>query len=489
MQNIKTLNMKKNIGIFLLALAGGAAGAGLVSFFNGGKTVVVNETGQPLSLTSFPSNIMEHPNFVTTSAQVTPAVVHIKTKSSGASSSEDDNRSFDPFKDFFGGGDMFRRGPQEGSGSGVIIKSDGYIITNNHVIEGADKIEVVLNDKRSYNATLVGTDKSTDIALIKIEEDNLPTVKYGNSDNVQVGEWVLAVGNPFNLTSTVTAGIVSAKARNIGIFRGGANVESFIQTDAAVNPGNSGGALVSVTGELVGINTAIASQTGSFAGYSFAVPINLAKKVVEDLMTYGNVQRGFLGVQIMDVNADLAEKEGLKTIAGVYVQDYSPNSAAEEAGIKKGDVIVGVSGKEVKSTPELQEIIGRKRPGDKVEIKVNRDGSVKTFMVTLRDGEGKIGITKKESVETVNVLGGEFESLSSKELKSLKINNGLKVKKLNPGKLREAGVREGFIITKFDDVAINSAKDLANAIKSKSGGVLIEGVYPNGSKAYYGFGL
>jgi Do/DeqQ family serine protease len=392
---------------------------------------------------------------------------------------------------FFGRPDLFfgNPGPQMGSGSGVIISNDGYIITNNHVIKGADEIEVVLNDKRSFSAVIIGTDPSTDIALIKISASELPTISYGNSDEVQVGEWVLAVGNPFNLTSTVTAGIVSAKGRNANILGGGSSIEAFIQTDAAVNPGNSGGALVNVKGELIGINTAIATNTGAFSGYSFAVPVNIAKKVAEDIKNFGTVQRAFLGLQIRDVDASLVNEEELKVNNGVYVSDFLPNSAAESAGIKKGDVIIQIDQNKVKATPELMEIIGRKRPGDKITVTVNRKGQLNDFTVTLRNAEGKTSIVKKESTDLAQVLGGEFENVSKKELEALKIEGGVKVKRLTAGKLKETGIREGFIITKIDRSLVNNTKELLKILEDKKGGILIEGYYPNGSKAYYGFGL
>jgi Do/DeqQ family serine protease len=413
-------------------------------------------------------------------------VVHIKIKAKPTAS----NRSSDPFREFFGPEFFGPQGPQMGSGSGVILTGDGYIVTNNHVINGADEIEVVLNDKRSFNGTIVGTDPSTDIALIKIQANNLPYLGFGNSDELQIGEWVLAVGNPFNLTSTVTAGIVSAKGRNINILGGGTSIESFIQTDAAVNPGNSGGALVNVKGELVGINTAIASNTGSYQGYSFAVPANIVSKVVEDLKEYGTVQRGFLGVQIQDVDATLASKEGLSVAAGAYVAEYLPNSAAEAAGLKKGDVIVQIEGVSINSTPQLMEVVSRKRPGEKVAVVVDRKGKRLDYSVTLRNAEGNTSIVKvAPKTEITSVLGAEFEAPTAKELESLNIDGGVKIAKLNKGKLQETGVREGFIITKVDKTKVKNSKELIKALEGSSGGVLLEGYYPNGAKAYYGFGM
>lgn len=479
--------MKRYIGIFLVALIGAVSGAAIVNWLDKGNEAAAQPIAQPVQFANFPDHIIQNPNFVTASAIATPSVVHIKTK---ANVDGGNRPSADPFREFFSPEFFGPRGPQQGSGSGVVISADGYIVTNNHVIAGADEIEVVLNDKRSFNATIVGTDPSTDIALIKIETSGLPFLSFGNSDNLQVGEWVLAVGNPFNLTSTVTAGIVSAKGRNINILGGGSSIEAFIQTDAAVNPGNSGGALVTVSGELIGINTAIATNTGSYQGYSFAVPANIASKVVEDLKAYGTVQRGYLGVQIQDVDATLATKEGLSVTAGAFVADYLPNSAAEAAGIKKGDVIVQVDEVVVNATPQLMEAVSRKRPGEAVEVLVDRKGKREKMKVVLRNASGNTEIvkaTKKDEITTV--LGAKFESASAEELKSLKITGGVKVLELGRGKLRDTGVREGFIITKVDKTAIETPKELINALQKASGGVLLEGYYPNGSKAYYGFGM
>lgn len=474
--------MKRYIAIFFVALLGAVSGTAFVNWFSNDKSTSLQPIAQPVQFANFPDHIIQNPNFVTASAIATPSVVHIKTK---ANSSARNQPSADPFREFFG-----PRGPQQGSGSGVIITADGYIVTNNHVIAGADEIEVVLNDKRSFNATIVGTDPSTDIALIKIETVGLPFLSFGNSDNLQIGEWVLAVGNPFNLTSTVTAGIVSAKGRNINILGGGSSIEAFIQTDAAVNPGNSGGALVTVTGELIGINTAIATNTGSYQGYSFAVPANIANKVVEDLKTYGTVQRGYLGVQIQDVDASLATKENLSVTAGAFVADYLPNSAAQAAGVQKGDVIIQVDEVVINATPQLMEAVSRKRPGEAVKVIVDRYGKREQMQVILRNASGNTEIvtaTKKDEITTV--LGAKFESASPQEMKSLKIAGGVKVLELGSGKLRDTGVRTGFIITKVDKTLIQTPKELIEALQKASGGVLLEGYYPNGSKAYYGFGM
>ena len=405
-------------------------------------------------------------------------VVHIKTQSMRGGWS-----SGNPLLDFFG----YRQEPQlaRGFGSGVILTSDGYIVTNNHVIEGAQKIGVVLNDYREFEARLVGSDPSTDLAVLKIDGKNLPWLRYGDSDVLRLGEWVLAVGNPFNLTSTVTAGIVSAKARNIGINTAEFSVESFIQTDAAVNPGNSGGALVNQKGELVGINTAIASRTGSFAGYSFAVPITIVRKVVEDLKEFGEVQRALLGVVITTVNADVAKEFNLEKIEGVYVTEVAENGAAKEAGIKPGDVIIAVGNRKVNATAELQEAVSQYRPGDDVKITVKRSNSEKQFTVTLRNMLGDTGIIRTGNL----VLGAEIEAISDREKQRLGINRGLKVAKVGNGKLKESGVTEGFIITDVNKRPVNEVNEFRRIIASARGGILIEGVYPNGETGYFVFGV
>ncbi|NNC85989.1 MAG: Do family serine endopeptidase, partial [Bacteroidia bacterium] len=423
-------------------------------------------------------------DFIEAANSTVNGVVHVKVVSV---SSGETMRSTDPFRDFFR---YYDRGPQkrQSSGSGVIIKKDGYIVTNNHVIQGATEIEVTLNDNRTYAAEVVGTDPSTDLAVIKIDESNLPTIPYSNSDEVAVGQWVLAVGNPFNLTSTVTAGIVSAKARNINILPNQQYaIESFIQTDAAVNPGNSGGALVNTRGELVGINTAIASSTGSYAGYSFAIPVNLVSKSVDDLIEYGEVQRGFIGVNIRTMDAELAEQLEIDNVRGVYVAGLSASGAAAEAGIKEGDIITDIEGKQVNTAPELQEQVGNFRPGNKITVSLLRDNKRKNVEVKLRNKNGDLSIIKAKDISSV--LGAKLEDASAEEKERLGIGGGVKIKELSSGKLKEAGIKQGFIITKIDKQRVGNSNEVQAMLKSKDGGVLIEGYYPNGLKGYYGFGL
>lgn len=492
------MNMKKNIFIGLLvASLGGFVGVAAYKFFEdkGPSTITEKQKVQFASLPTY-AEPDGGTDFTVAAAKTVPAVVHIKVTMSASPQAN----YIDPiFRDFFGdGGFPFgQRGPSMGSGSGVIISADGYIVTNNHVVNGADKIEVVLNDKRSYKGKVIGTDPNTDLALVKIEADNLPFVVYGNSDNVKIGEWVLAVGNPLNLTSTVTAGIVSAKGRNINIIgedgsRTPFPIESFIQTDAAVNRGNSGGALVNTRGELVGINTAIASQTGMYAGYSFAVPVNLVKKVMDDLLEYGKVQRAFLGVQIQEVNSDVAKEKGLKSTRGVLVARVNDGGAAELAGVQSGDVIISVAGVDVNSTSELMEQVGRHRPGDKIDIKVIRENKDKNLAVVLRGEDNTTDFKKKEPINVNNLLGAEFQDLSSSEKKNLRIENGVKINSLKAGKMSSVGIRSGFIITRLNNKTVSSAEDVDNIINSSENNmIMIEGVYPQNpnSKYVYSFNI
>lgn len=439
--------------------------------------------------------IPEGLNFIYAANAVTPAVVHIKTMYEVKASSRE-NEMDEIFREFFGdqGPRQFKNpgGKQEASGSGVILSEDGYIVTNNHVIDNADKIEVVLNDRRSYQATLVGVDPTTDIALLKIDETGLSFVRFGNSDKVRIGEWVLAVGNPFNLTSTVTAGIVSAKARNINILRDKDNmaIESFIQTDAAVNPGNSGGALVNLRGELIGINTAIATPSGTFAGYSFAVPEKLVEKVIEDLKKYGQVQRALLGIQIQDVTAELAKEKGINRISGVYIGAVNEGSAADAGGLKEGDVVTKINDVIVNTSSELQEQVARYRPGDKIKVTYERKGDVKTADVVLKNKLGETTLSKLEPGDVKSSLGAEFRMAEKSELKKLGLTNGVQISKIRDGKLKEVGIKEGFIITSIDKRKVASPSEVASIFDNlKNGGVLIEGVYPDGQKAYYGLGM
>jgi Do/DeqQ family serine protease len=444
----------------------------------------------PVTLTSGNNLPIGTVDFTAAAETSVNAVVHVKTTTQEITN----NLTYDPFHMFYF--NQPKQRIQQSSGSGVIISKDGYIATNNHVINGASKIEVVLNDKRTYTAELVGADPQTDVALLKIKETDLPYLNYGNSDLVKVGEWALAVGNPFNLTSTVTAGIISAKGRNINIFEndpanGMFPIESFIQTDAAVNPGNSGGALVNPNGELIGINTAIASQTGSYAGYAFAIPVNIVRKIVADLIEFGTVQRAFIGVSIRDIDAKFAKEQKLNALNGVYVNGLNSGGSAEEAGIKIGDIITKIEGSVIKNVPELQEQVGKFRPGDKINVCLLRENKEIVLPVTLKNKDGNVTFIKKEEKEITSIqsLGASFETLSQDELKKMGLSNGLRITKLNNGKLASAGIKQGFIITSIDRKKVTNVQELSDYLQDKAGGVLIEGIYPNGVKAYYGFGL
>jgi len=443
--------------------------------------IIAAESQQKMVYTNLPEQVYEQTmDFTFAAERAVHAVVHVKTKSLRSS-------NYNPFYDFwFGPGRNMQPSPALGFGSGVIISDDGYIVTNNHVIDNSDEIEVVLNDRRSFNAKVIGTDKDTDLALIKIDAKNLPIIPYGNSDELKLGQWVLAVGNPYNLTSTVTAGIVSAKARSIQILDP-TGIESFIQTDAAVNPGNSGGALVNTKGELVGINTAIASRTGDYSGNSFAIPVSIVKKVVSDLMEYGTVQRAFIGVDIQDIDQAFAKEKKIDKIEGVYVAGVRDNGAAKAAGIKEGDIILSVNSVPVNTVAQLQEQVGRYRPNDKLTVNVRRDNNEKQFTVTLRNMSGSTSVVKQ--TETLSVLGASFEPVSAEDKKNLGIKNGVKITSLMAGKLMKAGVKEGYIITQVNNEPVKTVEDINDKILNRKGGIYLEGIYPDGTVAYYAFGM
>lgn len=417
------------------------------------------------------------PDFTMAAENGVNAVVHIKTRY---------NQPSYTLYDFIFGTQPQYSTPVMASGSGVIISTDGYIVTNNHVIENAEIIEVVLNNKKSYTGKLIGRDPSTDIALLKIDDSGLPFLKYGNSDDLRIGEWVLAVGNPFNLTSTVTAGIVSAKARNIDLSSDNMAIESFIQTDAAVNPGNSGGALLSTNGELVGINTAIASRTGSFVGYSFAVPINIVRKVVADIVEFGEVQRAYLGIDMANLDSDIADKLNVEASEGVYVARVWKNSASDKAGIKTGDIIVQINGKTVNSCAEILEQISRFRPGENVSLQIKRNNKMTKKTVVLQNKYGTSELVKSDKIDA---LGATFEPVSEYDKKRLRITNGIQVTDIVAGKFATNGVQKGFIIIRVNSKNIESTDDLEKIMKNADGGLFIEGIYPNGVTAYYAFKL
>lgn len=456
-----------------------------VAAFN--KAGAATPAGQPVDLTYAAEKAL-------------PSVVHIKYVQNSKIKTIDVES--DPFSDFFSDpfGGFFGRGnggtqkrqvqtpKRTATGSGVIISDDGYIVTNNHVVDGADELTVTLNDNTEYSARIIGADKTTDLALIKIDGKSLPAITIANSDDIKIGEWVLAVGNPLGLNNTVTAGIVSAKARSLGAN----GVESFIQTDAAINAGNSGGALVNTGGELVGINAMLYSQTGSYSGYGFAIPTTIMNKVVEDLKKYGTVQRAMIGIQggdvknYVDSQKDQGKEVDLGTMEGIYVDKVVDDGAAAEAGIKSGDVIIEADGQKVTKMAELQEIIAKKRPGDKISLTYLRNKKKTTETLTLKNEQGNTKVVKNADLD---VLGANFRSITDAQKKQLNISYGLEVIKVNAGKMKDAGITKGFIIQKVNDSRVSTIEDMQQAVKeastSKEPVLYIQGIYPTGRKAYF----
>lgn len=483
------------IGMIFASLLGGLVALGGFKLFE--KEQPKYNSYQPNQEVKFSSLLTDSSftvpaglNFVYAAELATPMVVHIKSTYARPEMSQGNQGSPDDWlKEFFGDPRGYHGQPMpkpQAAGSGVIISPDGYIVTNNHVVKDAEKLEVTLYDNRTFEAELIGTDPNTDIALVKIDAKGLPFMKYGDSDKVRVGEWVLAVGNPFDLASTVTAGIVSAKGRNIGILRERYGIESFIQTDAAVNPGNSGGALVNLKGELIGINTAIATPTGTYAGYSFAVPVSIVHKVVNDLMEYGVVQRALLGIQIVNVN-DPRLEEKMDELHGAYIMEVNENSAAEEAGLKKGDVITQIEGHKVENVAELQDMVARHRPGDKIEVTYRRDGKTKTATAKLKNLDNEVRIVRKD--DSINIEGASFKNATKEDLEKVDLNYGVKTEDVTSGKWKDAGIKKGFIITSIDKRPVRNVDDLREMLRvSKGEGILIAGKYPDGEEAYYGMG-
>jgi serine protease Do len=419
--------------------------------------------------TAFPPKV----NFKPVAKSVIDAVVHVRISMGSG------EFSLNPL-------DHYLNSPARSSGSGVIVSDDGYIVTNFHVIEEARNVEVVLSNNERHFAKIIGTDPTTDLALLKIKSKNLPFIRYADSDLVVPGEWVLAVGNPFDLNSTVTAGIVSGKARNIGILadRNNLQVEAFIQTDAAVNPGNSGGALVNLNGELIGINSAIATTTGSYSGYSFAIPVNLVKKVMDDLLEFGQVQRGILGIQIRDVTAELAEIEQISQVNGVFVSFVNPGSTAADAGLKPGDVISAIDNTTVANVSELQERVARYRPGKRVMVTYLRNGQRQSTAGILKSMEGSAKLAKRD-IE-LDFDGAEFIDIQYEQLRQLKIDNGVLLKSLSDGRWKRAGLEKDFIVRYIDKLPIDNLADMNRILEYKKGGILVEGVYKNGASGTYG---
>ena len=475
---------KKNWLIVLAAIIAG----GLAGYF----TVKVTVGNQEDTYVYYPDssgavvrNVSisgEYPDFTYAAESCVNAVVYVKVVKRNESQAPSSL-----FEYFFGFGDQMPR-EQVGTGSGVIITEDGFIVTNNHVVSGATEIEVTIGDKKSFKADIVGTDPATDVALLKIDAKGLPTIPMGDSDNLRLGEWVLAIGSPYGLTSTITAGIVSAKGRSMPNYSGEFKIESFIQTDAAVNPGNSGGALVNIKGELVGINTAIISQTGSYTGYSFAVPVNIVKKIVSDFKEYGSVQRAMLGISMIDNNESLKNKMKLSTTEGVYIAEVVKGGAADAAGIKEGDILLSIDGSQIAKGTAVQEIINQHRPGDKVVLEVLRDGKTLKKEVTLI-GKDTQEMNAYNLQGNVNLFGAQLIPAPKDELEKLGLSAGVKVASVEKGKVKDAGIREGFIITYINNTPVASPQDVAAEVKRSRRSLVIEGFYPDGNLYYYGIGL
>ncbi len=461
-----------------------------------------------VALASLPALAFENVDFTRAAEATVNGVVSIKSYATPRTVQTFNPFESDPFFEYFFGQSPNRQQQQRkqeskpemrqsGLGSGVIIAADGYIVTNNHVINGAEKLEVTLNDNRTFEAKVIGSDADTDLALIKIDASDLHVIPMGDSDNLKVGEWVLAVGNPFGLTSTVTAGIVSAKARSISGSVGGSatnGIESYIQTDAAVNPGNSGGALVNLQGQLVGINSAIYSQTGNYAGNSFAIPTAIVVKVVDDLKNYGSVQRAVLGITYGELTPELIKEKNIKdVVSGLYVHSVEKGSAADDGGIREGDVIVFINGHAISNTGTLQAEMTRMRPGDQAEIGVKRDGKPVQLTVTMRNRRGNTDITHGTDVKS---LGCSFKELTPDTLKQLNISSGLEVVDVTEGKFRDAGIRNGLIILDINNVQVKSTAEVEKLYKSIMDSteydhvMFITGTYPNTNRrVYYAVGL
>ncbi|MBR5781105.1 MAG: trypsin-like peptidase domain-containing protein [Bacteroidales bacterium] len=440
----------------------------------------MNENQTPILRASFIAN-GEGDNFVNAAEKTVNTVVHIRTEIVSKGNSYYDFFG-SLFEQLYGGQMQVPNNVSVGYGSGVVISPDGYIVTNNHVVEGASKIEVTFNDKHKRTATIIGNDPSTDLALIKVDAKDLEYLTFADSDKVRVGEWVLAVGNPFNLTSTVTAGIVSAKARNINILGDGSTIESFIQTDAAINPGNSGGALVNMDGNLVGVNAAIASRTGSYEGYSFAIPSNIVKKVVEDFLQYGALQRAYIGVSIAEITEELAVAKGIEVTSGVYVIDVHENGGAKAAGIKKDDIILSINNITVNSNAQLIGVVGQYRPGDKVKVKIQRNGDVIEKVVTLKNLEGTEEMHRDTDSFYNEVLGIRAQALPSSLRSELGINYGLKIVEVKDGIFKQKGITDDFIILSVNYQKVSSENDLRKALSNdRNGKIRIEGINSTGT--------
>ena len=481
-----TNNMKKGILIMLLsAFAGGLTAYAVANVAVNSETENHEVSDNPAAYRTVSLNQESWPDFTYAAENSVDAVVYVKVTST-QTSQRVPNDIFDFFFGFPQGGAPQQR-EKVGSGSGVIIREDGYIVTNNHVISGASKIEVTLNNNQTYSAVLVGTDPATDIALLKIEASGLPVIPFGDSDKLRLGEWVIAIGSPYDLRSTITAGIVSAKGRSMPNYTGEFKIESFIQTDAAVNPGNSGGALVDKYGNLVGINTAIISQTGSYTGYSFAVPSNIVKKIVYDLIDFGSVKRAVLGITMQQIDDKIADELKLSSRNGVYIVEVSKNGAADKAGIQKGDVLIAIDSINITTPSSVQEAVNRFSPGDKAVLTVIRDGKEKKFDVVFKGTTQENGTVTEDGA--VAFYGSSIKAADEETLRKYGLKHGVVIVELGPGKLKEAGAVEGFIIQYVNDQAVKTPQDIIDLVKKSKRAVFVEGLTPSGRTGYFGFGV
>jgi Do/DeqQ family serine protease len=482
--------MKKGfLTVLLSVLAGGLTAYAVVKVAEPQTTpgtVVTDASGQAVEYRTVNLAETDYPDFTYAAESAVEAVVYVEV------TVQSQSRSIDPFEFFFGFGNGYGFGQpreQRGSGSGVIIRPDGYIVTNNHVVAGATKVSVTLNDNRQYDATVVGTDPATDVAIIKVDATGLPTIPMGNSDNLRLGEWVLAIGSPLGaqLRSTITAGIVSAKGRSMPDNSEEFKIESFIQTDAAVNPGNSGGALVNKKGELVGINTAIVSQTGSYTGYSFAVPVNIVKRVAQDLMDFGSVKRAVLGIRMINVDKKFADEMKLSSVTGVYINEVLKGSAAEKAGLKENDVIVAIDGQKITDGSSVQAKVSGYHPGDKATITYIRDGKTQEAQVVFQAASDE---SNGEATADGSMVfyGATLKAASPETLKALGLKSGVEIVSLGSGKMAEAGAKAGSVITYVNDEAVSKPEEVVAKAKKASRAIYIEGVDKNKRSFYFGFG-
>jgi Do/DeqQ family serine protease len=482
-KNFRAMKGKGLITTLLVALFGALAGLFIYTrFLDRDKLVTGSENEKQMieENARYTSMVPQSGvnDFTFAAEQTVHGVVHVKTRTTVSSSYSN------PLYEFFYGPGASQPREVRGFGSGVIVTADGYIVTNNHVIDEADEVDVTLNDKRTFAAEVIGRDPSTDIAVLKVKATGLPYIRFGNSDAIRLGEWVLAVGNPFNLTSTVTAGIVSARGRSLGLLDNQYRIESFIQTDAALNQGNSGGALVNVRGELIGITTAIISPSGAYAGNSFAVPSSIVKKVYEDLKEFGEVQRGLMGVNITDVTSEIADQENLKEIRGVYLTGVVEDGAAKAAGLEEKDVIIAINGEPVATTADLQERVSRYRPGDRLEVTYLRKGKESKKNVVLRNIEGGTGVVAP-GAQSSSVFGATFTPLTAGERSQFKISDGVKITSISDGRFRDLGLSKGTVIVDVNGQKVNSGSDIRRATSDGKSLTSVEGFTPDGTYFKY----